>query len=149
MRISSRSKAVSWSNRSFSAINRTRPNRLSIVQPWVASDRHTFFDARCACQKLIRLIGIGVPPWLRPELPVSAPDQWKVLGDDQFHRHLPRQNYPPRPIVLESFGLWRVQLDGSDQFLSFLERVAQLIDQLAIDTRCPLTIKTAVAWHGE
>ena len=75
MRISSRSKAVSWSNRSFSAINRTRPNRLSIVQPWVASDRHTFFDARCACQKLIRLIGIGVPPWLRPELPVSAPDQ--------------------------------------------------------------------------
>ncbi len=43
------------------------------------SDRRTFFDARWAHQKLNRFIGIDVPPRPRPELPVGAPYQSKVL----------------------------------------------------------------------
>jgi len=41
----------------------------------VVPDRHAFFDARWVRQKVVRFIGIGVPPWHPPEFPVGAPDQ--------------------------------------------------------------------------
>ncbi len=32
----------------------------------VVPDHHTFFEARWVRQKVVRFIGIDVPPWLRP-----------------------------------------------------------------------------------
>ena len=45
----------------------------------VVPDRHAFFDARWVRQKVVRFIGIGVPPWHPPEFPVGAPDQSNVF----------------------------------------------------------------------